>query len=96
MNEEHLCCLTHLVRSGRRHIDDAGGLLHDQVVDDAVTKAVLLLQEVKGVPSMWNSQEHAVLCLHLYNKTLIHVTTLNSSTTSKTHYNNLFFIIYHI
>lgn len=68
MNEEHLCCLTYLVCSRRRHIDDASGLLHDQVIDDAITKAVLLLEEVKGVSSMWNSQEHAMLCLHLHKK----------------------------
>ncbi|MPC13988.1 hypothetical protein E2C01_006741 [Portunus trituberculatus] len=59
--------LAHLVCSWRRDIDNASSLLHYQVVDDAIAEAVLLLNEVIGVSSMWNSQQHAVFSLHLQN-----------------------------
>lgn len=54
--------------SGRRHVDDAGGLLALQVGDEAGREVGALLQHVHMVAPARQRQQNAVFVLHLKEK----------------------------
>lgn len=57
--------MTYLLVSGRRDVDDAGGLLALQVGDEAGREVGGLLQHVHVVAPARQRQQYAVFVLHL-------------------------------